>query len=94
MLCYSYLAWCQVLEAKEGNFTSRLNFIIVSWVGKGEWQHALLLQVCLMNAGKGFDNNGTSTQVTGFQCSVLPTAALAYKLQEFNVTKVQKSTKS
>lgn len=43
---------------------------------KGEWQHALLLEVGLMDARKRLDNDGNTTQVARLQRSVLTAAAL------------------
>ena len=47
------------------------DLVIVGGVGEGQGQHALLLQVGLVDTGEGSGDDGNTTQVTGLQSSVL-----------------------
>ena len=61
----SYLwAWGKSLQARKWNFVASLDFVIIGWISKGQWEHTLLLQVGLVDTSKGLDNDGTATQVT------------------------------
>lgn len=56
------------------------NLIVVGWVGECERQHALLLQVGLVDAGKRFHNDGTAAEMSGLQGGVLAGRTLAVVL--------------
>jgi len=54
----------------EVNLVFWVDLIIVGWVRKGQWKHALLLQVGFVDTGKRADDNGKASQVSWFQSSV------------------------
>jgi hypothetical protein len=60
------------------------DLVVVGGVGKGERQHALLLQVGLMDARKGLDNDGHTAQVARLKRGVLAAGALAVVLVAHN----------
>lgn len=55
------LARCKARETNDGQLVSRIDLVVVSRVVKGEAQHALLLQIGFMDAGKALDNDGAAT---------------------------------
>ena len=46
---YYYLARGELVESDDGDLVVGLDLVVVGLVGEGERQHALLLQVCLVN---------------------------------------------
>ena len=56
------------------------HLVVVSGVGEGDGQQALLLEVGLVDAGEGLDQHRASTQVARLQRGVLAAAALAVVL--------------
>ena len=48
-------------EAQDGYLIAGSNLVVVGRVGKGQAQHALLLQIGLVNAGKALHDDGTTT---------------------------------
>lgn len=77
---YTYFARSKVSQAKQGDFIVGCYLIVVSWVGKCKRQHALLLQIGFVNTCEGLDDNGSSSQVTGFKGSMLSRTALTYRI--------------
>ena len=65
-----------VPDLGKGNPVLWLDAFIVGGVGKGKRQHALLLQVCLVDARKRPCDDGDAAEVAAFQGGVLPAAPL------------------
>mmetsp|Transcript_27704 Transcript_27704/g.65797 ORF Transcript_27704/g.65797 Transcript_27704/m.65797 type:complete len:230 (+) Transcript_27704:345-1034(+) len=64
------------VQALDGELVGWLDQVVILGVGKRERQHALLLQVCLVDAGKRPDDHSCAAQVTGLEGSVLARGAL------------------
>ncbi len=72
------LAGGQLGQAKQRELVALVaNQVVVLGIGKGERQHALLLEVGLVDAGKALDDDGAAAKVAGLQRGVLAAAALA-----------------
>mmetsp|Transcript_23424 Transcript_23424/g.59122 ORF Transcript_23424/g.59122 Transcript_23424/m.59122 type:complete len:297 (-) Transcript_23424:284-1174(-) len=70
-------AGCEVVEALDRQLVGGLDHVIVGGVGKGQGQHALLLEVGLMDTCERAHDDGGAAQVAGLQSSVLAGRALA-----------------
>ena len=68
------------LEPLDGELVCGLDDVVVGRVGEGQGEHALLLQVGLVDAGKGADDHCSAAEVAGLQGSVLTGGALAVVL--------------
>ena len=72
------LARGKLVEANNGNLGALGgNEVVVIDVGKGEGKQALLLEVCLVDAGKALDNDGAAAEVAWLEGSVFAGRALA-----------------
>lgn len=56
------LARSEFTQSLDGNFVLRLNAIVVSRISKGKGEDSLLLQVCLVNASEGADDDSNATE--------------------------------
>lgn len=56
------LARGEALETQDVDFVIRADLVIVGGVSEGQGKHTLLLQVGLVNTGKGADDNSKSTK--------------------------------
>ena len=70
----------KVAQAKNVHAVRARHLVIVLGVHKHEGEHALLLQVGLVDAGKGLDNDGGAAKVAGLQRRVLTRGPLAIVL--------------
>ena len=52
------------LEPNDGDLVIGSDLVVVGLVGECKRKHALLLQVGLVDTGKGLDDDGTAAQVT------------------------------
>merc|ERR1712004_643836 len=66
-------AWGEGLQSNNGNPVVGLNQLIVSLVVESQRQHTLLLQVGLVDPGKGLDDDGSAPRNLGSRaaCSLL-----------------------
>ncbi len=62
MLRKSYPSRSKVCESVKSDCVVGLDLIVVALVGEGEWKHALLLQVRLVDAGERLHDDGRATQ--------------------------------
>ena len=74
----THLSGGKLRQSQEGDLIVGGDLVVVGSVGEGEGQHTLLLEVCLVDTGKGAYDDGTTTEVAGLQCGVLPRATLAW----------------
>ncbi len=66
-----YLAGCQILQTEQRDTVSGLDLVVVLRVGKGQREHALLLQVGLVDASKAADDDRAAAQGSRAACSLL-----------------------
>ena len=71
------LAWREGRQALDIDAVVGTEFVVVSRVGEGKREHALLLEVGLVNAGKAADDDGQAAEEAGFESCVLARRALA-----------------
>ena len=73
MLCHKrqILPWRKALEPQNINLVIRLNLIIICRVHKRQRQHALLLQVRLVDTRKRADNDSEATEIAWLERGVL-----------------------
>lgn len=64
------LTGLKVLEVKDGNLVGTGNFVIVGRVLEPKRKHTLLLQVGLVDTGKGSANDSSSTKESGLKSGV------------------------
>ena len=68
------------LEAEDADLVVRLHLVVVGLVVECEGEHALLLQVGLVDPGEGLDNDGPAAEEPWLQCSVFTRRTLAVVL--------------
>lgn len=78
------LARGKLAKTKERDSVRRLDSVVVLTLNKVEGQKTLLLQVGLVDTGKGLGNDGKSTKVTGLKSSVLSGRSLTKVLTTDN----------
>lgn len=71
------LARSEGLETLDVDLVVGSDLVVVSGVGEGQSEHALLLQVGLVDTSEGAGDDGETTKVTGFKSSVFTRRALA-----------------
>lgn len=71
------LARSEGLETLDVNLVVGGDLVVVGRVGEGQGEHALLLQVGLVDTSEGAGDDGETTEVTGFESSVFTGRALA-----------------
>ncbi len=64
------LARREALQAQDIHLIGGLNFFVILSVSKGQRQHSLLLQVCLVNSGKRPHDDGEATKESGLKGGV------------------------
>eukprot|EP00053_Salpingoeca_punica_P020385 m.211399 g.211399 ORF g.211399 m.211399 type:complete len:843 (+) comp18318_c0_seq1:197-2725(+) len=74
------LAGGQLGQAKQRDLVALANLGVVSGVAEGQGEHALLLEVGLVDAGEALDDDGAAAEVARLEGGVLARAALAVVL--------------
>lgn len=74
-------AWCQLLDVEEVDMVRWLDAVVVGGVLKVERQHALLLQVGLVDTSERTSDDGGSTEEAGLESGVLARRSLAVVLR-------------
>ena len=59
---FVYPSRSKVCESVKSDCIVGLDLVVVALVGEGEWEHALLLQVRLVDAGERLDDDGRAAQ--------------------------------
>ena len=68
------------LETEDADLVVRLHLVVVGLVVECEGEHALLLQIGLVDPGEGLDNDGPAAQEPWLQSSVFTGRTLAVVL--------------
>src|SRR5690606_28184112 len=74
------LAWCELLQSENGDAIVSTDAVVVSWVGEGEWEHTLLLEVGLVNSRERLRDDCHAAQVTRLERRVLAGRSLTVVL--------------
>ena len=67
-------------QTVDRDLITRLNLVIISGVCEGQGQHSLLLQIRLVDPGKGSNDDGLPSEMSGLKGSVLTGTSLSVVL--------------